>query len=164
MLGNPWGTVTGSVFGSECSLASLASPTTVNYSFPSSAFQFHSALFFLLPLLALEGSDVEVANTVRNIVCVSRPHPSLSTANFLRLSCRVLSGTSSDQFSTLLSLKRCHQKLLCAFVLSRLNTAGCLKYLHSKLQKFLNSASRSAYVSLTLQSLHWLCLVYHSFA
>ena len=60
------------------------------------------------------------------------------------------------------------KKLLCAFVLSRLNycnslLAGCPKYLLSKLQKVKNNGARltfrttrSAYTTPMLHSLHWL--------
>ena len=59
-------------------------------------------------------------------------------------------------------------KLLCAFLLSRLDycssrLAGCPKYLLSKLQKLQNNATRlifrttrSAHVTTILHSLHWL--------
>ena len=61
-----------------------------------------------------------------------------------------------------------NKKLLCAFVLSRLDycnslLAGCLKHLLSKLQKVQNNAarliirtSRSAHVTPMLHSFHWL--------
>ena len=81
----------------------------------------------------------------------------------------MLSGTSLDKCNTPLSVRSSHEKkLLCAFVLSRLDhckslLAGCPKYLLSKLQKVQNDAarlifktSRSAYVILMFHSLHWL--------
>ena len=69
---------------------------------------------------------------------------------------------------TTICLKMSPKKLLCVFVLSRLDycnllLAGCPKYLLSKLQKVQNNAARlifrttrSAHVTPMLHSLHWL--------
>ena len=114
----------------------------------------------------LEGSDIKFANTVRNLgVCLD---PTLSFQQQISV-CRIC----------YLELRRisaiCHymsedvtKKLLCVFVLSRLDycnslLAGCHKYLLSKLQKVQNNAARlifrttrSAHVTPMLHSLHWL--------
>ena len=67
-----------------------------------------------------------------------------------------------------LSVRTCHSKNVCTFVLSRLDycnslLAGCPKYLLSKLEQVQNNAARfifrttrSAHVTPMLHSLHWL--------
>ena len=114
----------------------------------------------------LEDSDIKFANTVRKLgVCLD---PTLSFQQQISV-CRIC----------YLELRRisaiCHymsedvtKKLLCAFVLSRLDycnsfLAGCPKYLLSKLIKVQNNAARlifrttrSAHVTPMLHSLHLL--------
>ena len=114
----------------------------------------------------LEDSDIKFANTVRKLgVCLD---PTLSFQQQISV-CRIC----------YLELRRisaiCHymsedvtKKLLCAFVLSRLDycnspLAGCPKYLLSQLPKVQNNAARlifrttrSAHVTPMLHSLHWL--------
>ena len=89
--------------------------------------------------------------TMQRITCVS------ATLNFAGL----------VQYATI-CLKMSPKKLLCAFVLSRLDycnslLAGCPKYLLSKLPKVQNNAARLifrttryAHVTPILHSLHWL--------
>ena len=95
----------------------------------------------------LEGSDIKLANTVRNLC-----YPELRRISAIR---HYLSEDVT-------------KKLLCAFVLSRLDYCnsllpGCPKYLLSELPKVQNNAARlifrttrSAHVTLMLHSLHWL--------
>lgn len=74
----------------------------MNYSFPSSAFLFHSTLFHPLPLLALEGSDVEVANTVRNLACFSiLPFPFNDKSLPFVMPCVIWNLVGSVQYATI---------------------------------------------------------------
>ena len=96
--------------------------------------------------LNLEGSDIRFANTVRNLgVCLD---PTLSFQQQISSVCCMC-------YLELRQISAIHhhlsedvtKKLLCAFVLSRLNycnslLAGCPKYLLSKLQKVQNNAAR----------------------
>ena len=98
----------------------------------------------------LEGSDIKFANTVRNLgVCLD---PTLSFQQQISSVCRtcylelcrisaILHYPSEDV------TQKTETKLLCAFVLSRLDycnslLAACPKYLLSKLQKVQNNAAR----------------------
>ena len=115
----------------------------------------------------LEGSDIKLANTVRNLdVCRS---PTLSFQQQISSVCRIcyLELRRISAIRHYLS-EDVTKKLLCAFVLSRLDycnalLAGCPNYLLSKLQKVHNNAARlisittrSAHVTPMLHSLHWL--------
>ncbi len=115
----------------------------------------------------LEGSDIKFANTVRNLgVCLD---PTLSFQQQISSVCRIcyLELRRISAIRHYLS-EDVTKKLLCAFVLSRLDycnslLAGCPKYLLSKLQKVQNNAARlifrttrSAHVTPMLHSLHWL--------
>ena len=115
----------------------------------------------------LEGSDIKFANTVRNLdVCLD---PTLSFQQQISSFCRIcyLELRRLVQYATS-CLKMSPKKLLCAFVLSRLDycnsfLAGCPQYLLSKLPKVQNNAARlifrttrSAQVTPMLHSLHWL--------
>ena len=115
----------------------------------------------------LEGSDIKFANTVRSLgVCLD---PTLSFKQQISSVCRIcyLELHSISAIRHYLS-ENVTKKLLCAFVLSRLDycnslLSGCPKYLLSKLQKVQNNAARlifrttrSAHVTPMLHSLHWL--------
>ena len=94
----------------------------------------------------LEGSDIKFANTVRNLgVCLD---PTLSFQQQISSVCR----TCYLELRRISAIRHhlsedVTKKLLCAFLLSRLDycnslLAGCPKYLHSKLQKVQNNAAR----------------------
>ena len=116
----------------------------------------------------LEGSDIKFSNTIRNLgVCLD---PTLSLSNSKSppfVVSAILNFVGLVQYATI-CLKMSPKKLLCVFVLSRLDycnslLAGCPKYLLSKLQKVQNNAARlifrttrSAHVTPMLHSLHWL--------
>ena len=114
----------------------------------------------------LEGSDIKFANTVRNLgVCLD---PTLSFQQQISsVVSAILNFVRLVQYTTI-CLKMSPKKLLCVFVLSRLDycnllLAGCPKYLLSKLQKVQNNdarlifrTTRSAHVTPMLHSLHWL--------
>ena len=115
----------------------------------------------------LEGFDIKFANIVCNLgVCLD---PTLSFQQQISSVCRIcyLELVGLVQYATI-CLKMSPKKLLCAFVLSRLDycnslLSGCPKYLLSKLKKIQNSATRlifrtttSAHVTPMLHSLHWL--------
>ena len=115
----------------------------------------------------LEGSDIKFANTVLILgVCVD---PTLSFQQQISSVCRIcyLELRRISAIRHYLS-EDVTKKLLCAFVLSRLNycnslLAGCPQYLLSKLQKVQNNAASlifrttsSAPVTPMLHSLHWL--------
>ena len=114
----------------------------------------------------LEGSDIKFANTVRNLgFCLDL---TLSFQQQISTVCRIcyLELRLISAIRHYLS-EDVTKKLLCAFVLSRLDycnslLAGYPKYLLSKLQKVQNNAARlifrttrSAHVILMLHSLHW---------
>ena len=113
----------------------------------------------------LEGSDIKFTNTVRNLrVCLD---PTISFQQQISSVCRIcyLELRRISAIRHYLS-EDVTQKLLCVFVLSRLDycnslLAGCPKYLLSKLQKVQNNAARlifrttrSAHVTHVLHSLH----------
>ena len=115
----------------------------------------------------LEGSDIKLANTVRNLdVCLD---PTLSFQQQISSVCRIcyLELRRISAIRHYLS-EDVTKKLLCAFVLSRLDycnsfLADCPKYLLSKLQKVHSNAARlifrttrSAHVTSMLHSLRWL--------
>ena len=117
----------------------------------------------------LEGSDIKFANTVRNLgVCLD---PTLSFQQQISSVCRIcyLELRRISAIRHYLS-EDVTKKLLCAFVLSRLDycnllLAGCPKYLLSKLQKVQNNAARlisrttrSAHVTPMLHFLHLLSI------
>ena len=93
--------------------------------------------------------------------------PSLSNSKSPFVVSAILNFVGLVQYATI-CLKMSPKKLLCAFVLSRLDycnslLAGCPKYLLSKLQKVQNNAARlifrttrSAHVTPMLHFLHWL--------
>ena len=110
-----------------------------------------------------------VLKTFRNLgVCLD---PTLSFQQQISSVCRIYyaiwSFVGLVQYATICR-KMSPKKLLCAFVLSRLNycnslLAGCPKYLLSKLQKVQNNAARlifrtirSTPVTPMFHSLHWL--------
>ena len=94
----------------------------------------------------LEDSDIRFAKTVRNLgVCLD---PTLSFQQQISSVCRIcyLELRRISAIRHYLS-EDVTKKLLCAFVLSRLDycnsfLAGCPKYLLSKLQKVKNNAAR----------------------
>ena len=115
----------------------------------------------------LEGSDIKFANTVRNLgVCLD---PTLSYQQQISSVCHIcnleLHRISAIRHYLSEDLTK---KLLCVFVLSRLDycnslLAGCPNYHLSKLQKVQNSAARfifrttrSAHATPMLHSLQWL--------
>ena len=121
----------------------------------------------VLQSINLEGSDIKFANTVRNLgVCLD---PTLSFQQQISSVCRIcyleLRRISAIRHSLSEDVTK---KLLCAFVLSRLDycnslLAGCLRHLLFKLLKIQNNAARlifrttrSAHVNPMLHSLHWL--------
>ena len=117
----------------------------------------------------LEGSDIKLANSVCNLgVCLD---PTLSFQQQISSLCHIC-YLELRQISAI-----CHylsedvtNKLLCVFVLSRLDycnslLAGCPKYLLTKLPKVQNNAARlifrttrSTHVTPMLHSLHWLLI------
>ena len=117
----------------------------------------------------LEGSGIKLANTVRNLgVCLD---PTLSFQQQISSVCRIcyLELRRISAIRHYLS-EDVTKKLLCAFVLSRLDycnsfLADCPKYLLSKLQKVHSNAARlvfrttrSAHVTSMLHSLRWLSI------
>ena len=115
----------------------------------------------------LEGSDIKFSNTIRNLgVCLD---PTLSFQQQISSVCHIC-YFKLCQISAIRHYlsEDVTKKLLCAFVLSRLDycnslLAYCPKYLLSKLQKVQNNAARlifrttwSAHITPMLHSLHWL--------
>ena len=113
----------------------------------------------------LEGSDIKLANTVRNLgVCLILLSLSNSKSPPFVVSA-ILNFVGLVQYATIF-LNMSQKKLLCAFVLSRLDycnsfLAGCPKSLLSKVQKVQDNAARlifrttrSAHVTPMLHSLH----------
>ena len=96
--------------------------------------------------------------------CLSWSYSLFPTANLLRLPFELRRISAIRHYLS----EDVTKKLLCAFVLSRLDycnslLAGCPKYLLSKLQKVQNNTARlisrttrSAHVTPMLHSLHWL--------
>ena len=101
--------------------------------------------------------------------CLSWSYSHFPTANLLRLSIQTLNYLELHRISAIRHYlpEDVTKKLLCAFVLSRLDycnslLAGCPKYLLSRLQKVQNNAAglifrtRSAHITPMLHFLHWL--------
>ena len=116
--------------------------------------------------LNLEGSDIKLANTVRNLgVCLDPTLSFQQQVSVYRTYYLELRWISAIRHYLSEDITK---ELLCAFVLSRLDyckplLAGCPKYLLSKLQKVRNNTarlifrtSRSAHVIPMFHSLHWL--------
>ena len=115
----------------------------------------------------LEGSDIKLANSVRNLGV--RLDPVLTFQQQISSVCRIfyLELLRISAVRHYLSEDHTHtKKMLCVFVLSRLDycnslLAGCPKYLLSKLQKVQNNAARlifrttrSTHLTPMLHSLH----------
>ena len=111
----------------------------------------------------LEGSDIKFANTVRNLGV--RLDPTLSFQQQISSICHIC-YLELHRISAI----RHHlsedviKKLLCAFVLSRLDycnslLAGCPKYLLSKLQKVQNNAARLIFRTRSAHVTPLLCFI-----